>query len=401
MKFIIKLLFILVIAIAFVAFSLNSNGHIVVLIGRYRIDLSLVIAITSIIITFIVCYYLIRLIVNINIIPNKIKRWRYARTIRASRKYLNNAGVNYFEGKYANSYTNALKSINKDTIPENNFLALILAFKSASNLSDSVKQHELLIKLNNYSEKKWQLAKLITIAESLYAKQDYSSCLDYLDQILKLDRGHVQARLLLLKIYLNKKLYDKAFMELSWLTAHKGFKDDPLESYKLKILNGLFASITDDAELYHFYRKLDKTDQRNGIISKFYFDALLRLGQYNTAILFIKSIHDKMAGFLIDDNILLLAKKLTNLKHAEQLLVISEDYTTSLKNSSALLLAIGVLSYTLSLWDKAKNYIESSLTLKSSIDGYVYLSLIGVVTKNTELTTMASSKLLENIHNLK
>jgi len=401
LKFIIKLLLILTVAILFVTFSLNNNGHIIVLISRYRIDLSLVIATLGIVVAFIIAYYILRLIINVNRIPNKVRRWQLANSIRASRKYLNNAGVNYFEGKYISAYNNALKSINKEIKCDNKFLALLIALKSASNLADYQKEQQLLIKLDNYSEKKWQLAKLIVTAESLYAKQEYSSCLDYLNQILKLAPRHMPARIFLLKVYLAMKIYDKAFMELTWLTTHKGLFEYQIESYRLRVLDGLFANIADEAELYHFYRKLDKSIQDNGLISKFYFDAQLRLTQYHAAITFIKSIHDKMAGFLIDENILLLAKKITNPKDAEQLLTISESYLPQYKNSYALLLAIGILSATLKVWDRAKTYIESSLMLKPSIDGYVHLSLIAASTENTELARHVEAKLLENIHNLR
>jgi HemY protein len=401
LKFIIKLLLIIVVAIAVVAFSLNNNGHVILLAGRFRMDISLIVAIVSIVITFLVCYYLIRIIVNLNRIPNQIKQWRQIVVSRSSRKYLNNAWISYLGGDYINAYASSIKSIGKETNRDNKFLSKTLAIKAASKLSDSQSVQKILIQLNDYSDKKWQLAKLSLTAESLYAKQEYSLCLDYLDQILKLDKSNIQAHLLSLKIYVKITVYDKAFMELSWLIAHKILKIEQIEDYRHKVLSGLFAGIADEAELSHFYRKLDKHTQKNGTICKFYFDALIKLSQYNTAIALIKSIHDKITGFLVDDSILLLAKKVTDTKQVLQLLEMSEDYLNHYKNSHALLLALGILNIKVQDWDRAKNYIEMGLMIRVCTDSYMYLSLIAIETQNMELAKYASGKLLENIHNLK
>lgn len=292
MRFAIKFLLLAAIAFLIARLSFIGPGHVIIFISRYRIDLSLTTMVLIIALIFLAIYYLTRLWVNINRIPNKIRRYQAKHALLESRKDLNNAGVHYFEGKFHSAYLSAMKSINKEISKDNKFIAYMLAFKSASYLRNYDKQDELLTELDKYKERKWQLAKLMALAESQYAEQKYGICLDNLYKILDLDKKHVPSRRIMLKVYLHINNYEKAFEVLNWLTKHDALEKVHADSYKVQALQGLFKQQNDISELNYVYQKLEKADRQNLWIVKLYFNALIRLGQYAAALDFAKSVNN-------------------------------------------------------------------------------------------------------------
>jgi HemY protein len=399
-KVVLKLLILLAVALMIAMLSSVGPGHVILFFDKYRVDLSLTALLVIILFTFLVVYYLIRFWVNLNRLPNKIRKWRAKQALLQGRNYLNSAGIHYFEGKYGNACNNALKSTSKEINKDNKFLALMLAFKSATFMRDYEKQEALLEELNNYKDKKWQLAKFMATAESQYAEHKYSLCLENLNQVILLDKRHIPARRIMLKVYLRLNNYEKAFEVLSWLTKHDYLERSQAESYKLQVLSGLFNHISDAAELHHFYRKLDKKDRDNPLVNKFYFDALIRLKQFPVAIELVEELDGRELSYGLGENIILLAKKTTEEKQAQRLLAACEKYLLTNKQNAKLLLALGIVCFTLKLWENAKSYIEASLTLKPTIDSYLYLSFIGKAMNNQMLAEHAEHMLVENLHTL-
>ena len=72
----IKFIIIIIIACLLGYFISYGQGHVIILLAKYRIDVSLVTVVISAIFIFILCYFLIRLWVNIGILLNKIHNWR-------------------------------------------------------------------------------------------------------------------------------------------------------------------------------------------------------------------------------------------------------------------------------------------------------------------------------------
>ena len=54
--------------------------------------------------------------------------------------------------------------------------------------------------------------------------------------------------------------------------------------YKARVIGGLFAEINDTKELNSYYNKLDKMKNQVSCMVKLYFNALLRIADYATAI---------------------------------------------------------------------------------------------------------------------
>ena len=397
MKIIFKFLIITTIAIALAFASAIGPGHVIIFISGIRVDFSFTTLLLIIVLIYAAAYLLVRLYLNLSYLPVRINKYREKKSEINGRKFLNIAGVNYIEGQYDQAYANALKASSIDNVPDNKFLALMFAFKSALQLHDYTKEKNVLSELEIFDDKKWQIAKLIATAESHYSMQQYGLSLDNLNLVLSLDKKHIIARRYLLKTYLRLHNYVNAFDQLKWLIQHDVLDDVQLLEYKLQIFAGLFATSNELKTVADIYKKLDKREQEDNNICKYYFDALLRLEGYDLAIDFVKNIDSTEFGSGISDDLLLLAKKI---KNTEQAALLSKIYLSMLQHnsqSSEIRLALGILCYLRKLYAEAKGHIETSLLLKPSSDGYLYLIAIAAATGNIELSSSTLQTLSQNL----
>ena len=399
MQFLSRVILLLLLAGAIVFLGRYGPGHVIVFVGDYRLDLALSSLLIAVLLGFIFIYYFIRFIANINEIPNRLKKWRLAHQLLQSRKLLNNAGVNYFEGKFGSSYKNAINSIEKEINKENQFVALMLAYKASGFMMDYDKEEELIAKLDEFKDKKWQLAKYVAIAENQYYRRRYGKCLDNLNQAINIDKRHILARRIKLKTYIHLKNFDKAFEELLWLTRNNYLDAHKALSYKLTVYTNLFDSVGDDAELNHFYRKLDKADRENPIITKCYLLALIRLKNMDGAIAVLENI--PVDSFNLFDVMIKLAKILVNNRDIEKLIRISQQLSAKNVLDANLLFVSGICNYKLNKYSEARTCIEASIKVLESMDAYMYLLFIASAINDDILHTITEQKLKELISNVR
>lgn len=388
-------------ALAVAGFSRFNTGSVTLYLGNYEAILSLNLLLIVWLVSFAVIYYLLRLYINLRRLPNRIQRNRARNTLISSRRHLNDAGLHYFEGKYRSCYDNALKSMKREINPDNKFLAYMLAFRAANVMRDSEKEAKISAEMNQFNEPKWQLAKHLVIAENLYNEQRFGQCIDNLNAVLQLDHKHIQARRMLLKVYLNLANYSKAYEVLTWLLKNDSLREYKASKYKARVISGLFKAAVSAKELSGYYNKLARDEKVSFLYAKLYFDGLLRLAEYALAIEFLaENLKVETLHLIYSDAILALSKKLEDKIQVDKLNLIAEKSLLADKSNANLLLALGVLSYRQQRFSKSQAYLEASSHLKPSLDVYVFLGLVAKDTQNSQLLAESHQQLIANIRNL-
>ncbi len=401
MKLFIRVSLLFLLALAVAGFSRFNTGSVTLYLGNYEAILSLNLLLIVWLVSFAVIYYLLRLYINLRRLPNRIQRNRARNTLISSRRHLNDAGLHYFEGKYRSCYDNALKSMKREINPDNKFLAYMLAFRAANVMRDSEKEAKISAEMNQFSEPKWQLAKHLVIAENLYNEQRFGQCIDNLNAVLQLDHKHIQARRMLLKVYLNLANYSKAYEVLTWLLKNDSLREYKASKYKARVISGLFKAAVSAKELSGYYNKLARDEKVSFLYAKLYFDGLLRLAEYALAIEFLaENLKVETLHLIYSDAILALSKKLEDKIQVDKLNLITEKSLLADKSNANLLLALGILSYRQQRFAKSQAYLEASSHLKPSLDVYVFLGLVAEETQNNQLLTDSHQQLIANIRNL-
>ena len=400
MKLFIKTLVIFALALAVAGFGLFNNGVVAIYVASYKIELSLNLLILLWLLSVVVIYYSFRILINIKRIPNKIHRARVRNALVAARQRLNFAGLHYFEGKYRSCYENALKSLKREANKDNKFLAYMLAYRAANIMRDQEKEDKIATELEQFSEPKWQLAKHLLIAENFYNHQLYGQAIDHLNAALQLDRSHVPAHRMLLKVYLHLTNYSKAYEMLEWLLKNDSLREYKASKYKARVIGGLFAEITDTKELNKYYNKLDKNEKSSFLYGKLYFNALLRVADYSAAVEFLeRNFKDSSIQLIYSESLLALAKKVDDAKLLNRLTKLSENAFCGNEQNPLLLLTLGVLNYQQRNLEQSRTYLESSLKIKPSLDAAIYLSFVAEATHDNALFADCQKKLLTNIRN--
>ena len=401
MKLFIRVSLLFLLALAVAGFSRFNTGSVTLYLGNYQAILSLNLLLIIWLVSFALIYYLLRLYINLRRLPNRIQRNRARNTLISSRRHLNEAGLHYFEGKYRSCYDNALKSMKREINPDNKFLAYMLAFRAANVMRDSEKEAKISAEMNQFNDPKWQLAKHLVIAENLYNEQRFGQCIDNLNAVLQLDHKHIQARRMLLKVYLNLANYSKAYEVLTWLLKNDSLREYKASKYKARVIGGLFKAAVSAKELSGYYNKLARDEKVSFLYAKLYFDGLLRLAEYALAIEFLAdNLKIETLHLIYSDAILALSKKLEDKTQVDKLNLIAEKSLLADKNNANLLLALGVLSYRQQLFSKSQAYLEASSHLKPSLDVYVFLGLVAEETQNSKLLAESHQQLVANIRNL-
>lgn len=400
MKLFIKTLVIFALALAVAGFGFFNNGAVAIYVASYKIELSLNLLILLWLLSVVVIYYSFRILINVKRIPNKIHRARVRNALVAARQRLNFAGLHYFEGKYRSCYENALKSLKREANKDNKFLAYMLAYRAANIMRDQEKEDKIATELEQFSEPKWQLAKHLLIAENFYNHQLYGQAIDHLNAALQLDRSHVPAHRMLLKVYLHLTNYSKAYEMLEWLLKNDSLREYKASKYKARVIGGLFAEINDTKELNKYYNKLDKNEKSSFLYGKLYFNALLRIADYSAAVEFLeRNFKDSSIQLIYSESLLALAKKVDNAKLLNRLTKLSENAFSGNEQNPLLLLTLGVLNYQQRNLEQSRTYLESSLKIKPSLDATIYLSFVAEATHDNALFADCQKKLLTNIRN--
>lgn len=400
MKLFIKTLVIFALALAVAGFGLFNNGTVAIYIASYKIELSLNLLILLWLLSVVIIYYAFRILINIKRLPNKIHRARVRNALVAARQRLNFAGLHYFEGKYRSCYENALKSLKREASKDNKFLAYMLAYRAANIMRDQEKEDKIATELEQFSEPKWQLAKHLLIAENFYNHQLYGQAIDHLNAALQLDRNHVPAHRMLLKVYLHLTNYSKAYEMLEWLLKNDSLREYKASKYKARVIGGLFAEISDTKELNKYYNKLDKNEKSSFLYGKLYFNALLRVADYSAAVEFLeRNFKDNSIQLIYSESLLALAKKVDDAKLLEKLTKLCEKALVTNVQNADLLLTLGVLNYQQRNLEQSRTYLESSLKIKPSLDATIYLSFVAEATHDNALFADCQKKLLTNIRN--
>ena len=155
----------LAVAILLALFAQMENNHVIIFLNKYRIDLSLF----ALVLIFILGYIVVTIIwwlwsSGFNL-PHALKVWYFNYKTAKSIKYLMLAQINYFAGNYSECLKQVTDILGFERNQEKRFLSLILAYKACSHLNDDEKQHKIMVELEQYTEKKWQKAKLKIFAK--------------------------------------------------------------------------------------------------------------------------------------------------------------------------------------------------------------------------------------------
>lgn len=366
-----KLLFIALLAMLVAGgvahWALNEPGYAILAWGHWSAEMSLVDLVVALALCFVLIYGFLRLLVRIWRAPSDIAfRLRLRRADRASRG-LTRGLIELSEGRWKESERLLLRNVRNSPTPLLNFLA---AARSAQ-MQQAYDRRDEYLRQALESNPNAQIAVELTQAELQLAHGQTEQALASLNHLREVAPEHAYVSRLLGRLYLQLSDWDALAKLLPKLRRTSSIGPDRMENLEIKVLSGLFARQTEQADLDKlstFWEALPRKSRQRPELLCIYSDQLNKLGETHTAERMIaRSLNRNWSEALA-------AKYGTlALKDSSQQLKQAESWLQSHPHSAALLLSLARISRTAQLWGKSRSYYESSIAENPTPEAYLEL----------------------------
>ena len=355
--FIIVTLFIAVVA---TLYAIKNPGYVLLARAPWSVEMPLTLFVPIIVLAYGLFYASIRLISRLWKIPQDVARWRQDKKTKKARLALHQAIISLAEGNWIKSEAQLLAGLHNSEVPVLHYLAAACA----SQGQDNIEKRDEYLSLAHKSAPEHNFAIGMTQAHLQYQAKQYEQALATLSGLRKLEPDHSKVLKLLMQVY--HDLYDwtslaelipelrrqnvipSAEIGLLEFQTHRELMTLSLPSGSravlLKAWNAVPSSLRNHPELVAIYAR--HLIAQNDMIEA---EKILR-----------QAINREWNDLLVD-----LYGRAIGSDPGEQLEV-AEGWLNTQPQNPTLLLTLGRLSLQNKIWGKARDYLEKSVTIRST-----------------------------------
>jgi HemY protein len=332
----------------------KDPGYILIAYGKTTIEMSVWMGIGLALASFALLYFLLRAWRNTRKLPGKVGRWMGDRSERATHNRANLGLTDFIEGRWERARKSLVQVAERSDEP---LIYYLLAARASHAMGDDKGLESNLIKAEQ-SASNSDLAVGLTQAELYLQRGQLEQALVTLERVRAVSPSHPVALKLLAQTY--ERLQDwpqlkKLLPDMRRANALPGNEMDALEH---KVCVSLLNADVGAARLEQAWKSLPKTCVNDVEMQCLYAGQLIQAGASDTAEQFLrkvirKSWDDRLVhsyGLAIGDDVV-------------RQLEIAQRWQADRPNNPELLLCLGRLSLANQAWDKAQEYLESSLAL--------------------------------------
>lgn len=363
MRYVILLFIVLLIAIWLGLWISEDSGYVLISYNHWSVQTSFWIGLAILLISFAVVYFVVRIIVRISNMPEKIQRWKRMRNYKKARVLTNIGLCQLAEGHWTNAEKTLLHAARLTKYPLIDYLG---AARAAAAQQDHTKRDEYL-RLAAKSTKGAEMAVGITQAELQIQSHQWEQALATLKRLNQINPQQGYVLKLLAKIFIELGDWQELSVILPSLTKTEIYKEEELNRiYETTLTHLLQKQAKSGIEaLERYWDDLPRKWRHNPTLQKTYAKALLDAHQDQLAVDFI----EKTLKNLWDRNLVRLYGEARGESPAHQL-KIAEGWYKKHSSDATLLICLGSLSMHEKFWGKAVEYFEKSIQLKPSCEAY-------------------------------
>ncbi|CAM2805630.1 protoporphyrinogen oxidase [Legionella steigerwaltii] len=350
-----RLLFAFLILLGAVALGIQLNkdpGYVLIAINYWTIETTVWVAVFSLIILFIILYFILRLFLNISRTPGALTQWHSKRQAQKAQAITRKGFIEYSEGHWLKAKNHLIKALPNTDTPLLNYLT---AARAAQKMGDNQLRDDYLREAQQ-SMPEAKIAVELTQAELQLANHQWEQALATLKHLHDIAPRHPYVLKLIMQLYQEVKDWPQLITILPDLKKYQVVNP---QEFALLQHNAYLQRLIDLVKqnqpeaVNTFFYSLPKTlvDEPN-IIAE-YTRFLLKKADYTTANdLLRRSLRKELSPQLIRLYSLLPAD--------EKQLTFAEGLLKKNSHSAALYLCLGQICMKRKLWGKAKYYLEKS-----------------------------------------
>ncbi len=367
-----RLLYILLIsAITIAGFTMYQNkdlGHISISFAGSSFDTNLVVFGAAVLCLLFVALVLVKswqLIKNIIIYFGSKRK---NRLIEKARLSLSQGLIEYAEGRFEQSEKILLQQVKYS---DNRLLVYLSAARAAQQLGAHERRDEYLRKAHmEYPDA--DVAIGLTKAELQLAHDQNEQALATLSQLNKLSENHTYVLTLLANTYKHLQDWDNLNKILPALKKHGSLSVESFISFEIIVCNGQLSNLAksnDSASLIKYWKNAPLHLKALPDVIEHYARLLITVDAAGEAENILRLYLNKNW----EENIIILYSELDVMVDNKQL-EMAESWLKDHQHNAWLLLALGKMCISRSLWGKAKNYLEASISINPMPENYLKLA---------------------------
>jgi len=370
---VIKRIFFIVAAIAIGAVAgswiKNLPGFVVVVYEKTSYEMRLWIAALLVLIFIFVFLFILWVVRTLLGSAGKVRGWHGSRSWKRSRRKTIEGMLAFTEGRWKKSedvMVDAAKSSDTKLI---NYL---IAAQAAQHQNAEVRR-DAYLRLAHQSEPAAKVAIGLTQAQLQLQQNQLEQALASLTDLRSQNPNHPYVLKLLSRLFEKLQDWEKLLDLLPLLKKHKVFNENDFQRVEDTCVCGLlnrFSVVADIEGLQDRWQKLPSSIRKNKSHIVCYSKHLVAFQQWDEAESLLKPLIKKSP----DAEVLSLYGDIES-NNAEKQFAFLESWQASAKEAPReVFLTLGKLAYRSQLWGKARHFLERSLQLKPTAQGYLVMA---------------------------
>lgn len=231
MRFLLKLLLILIIAVVLALFARDDPGFVLVGHGDWMLETSLSLVVVLTVLGFLIVYLSLRFLINAWGLPRRLGQWRRRRSVAKVRKSTHRGLLALAAGHWAKAERYLTRNIEYSEVPLLNYLG---ATRAAQKLGAELRRDHYLAEAHQ-SMPEAKLAVGLTQAEVQIHQGQYEQALASLLHLQAAAPKHGQVLHMLKRVYEELESWGDLRELLPALRRHKVLVNDALDALERKV----------------------------------------------------------------------------------------------------------------------------------------------------------------------
>ena len=360
---------ILAVAIGLAAYNFGP-GYVVFSFGEFSLETSFVFMLGFLAITFFIFYYFIRTFSILFKVPDYLGLHYNKRQAEKSRNALVKGLIEMSEGRFAQAEKILLKQVaHSDT----GLLNYLMAARSAQQQGKYDRRDEYL-RLAHEATPSADIAIGITQAELQLSHNQYEQALATLNHLSSIAPKHGYVKKLQARVYQQLNDWDHLGKLIHDVKKSKLISPEKLSKLELDTYIGMLNNSIkqrDKEKIESIWRQIPKNIKDDADLLTIYVNYLISINKQNDAESVLRSY---LSRHWHESMVQLYAKLDTS--NPQKQLETAETWLLNHARSTSLLLVLGKLCIKMKLWGKARNYLETSLSIKPLPDACLTLAML-------------------------
>jgi HemY protein len=366
------LVWLLVLFTAAVAASvaLEDGGYVVLVVPPWRVEVSLVLTILTLLAVFALGYFAVRLASHALALPTHVRAFRARRHERSGRRALSQALQALFEGRYGQVEKHATQAWESGAEPG---LASLIASRAAQRRRDYARRDEWMQRAaarSQSAEPEWRRARLVLQAEQLLEERRFEEARDVLNELHTGGARHISTLQLLLRAEQGLGRWNESVRLARVLEKRGALPVEAVDGIVVRARTAELSRVSHDrSSLAEFWRSLPERERTHPRIAAAAAGAFMQLGDCRSA----HRLLEPALEVAWESELVLLYGECRDADALERIQR-AEKWLESRPTDPDLLLTLGRLCIQSELWGKAESYLEASLSGQPSRAAHIALA---------------------------